>query len=191
MEAVGERVAALRTFDHQAILAQADKTLAQADDLAPYFEQYAALHGTPYDEDARYFLAVDGPSDPRYPHLLRAFMISQQSQQFQVLWDFLFTQNELGMTELAYLRHVQTYLEAFSADAPAPQQVVVSGHIVTPLGGYVLVNRHHLRLSSASHAHPREAGSYLLLDCARPVRAANELLPHLGTVFEDFYEDEL
>ncbi|MCL4238036.1 MAG: metallophosphoesterase [Anaerolineae bacterium] len=178
----------LRAFEHSALLAQADAALAQAADLAPYYEHYEQVHGAPYLDDARHYLAVSGPSDPRYSHLLRAFLIAEQSRPFAVLWEALFTQNELGLTEYGYVQIAQQFLEAFSAGAPAPQRVIVSGHIVTPLGGYMLVNRYHLRLSSAAHARPREAGHYLLLDCAQPVRAANELLPALGTVFADLRE---
>ncbi|MEP0764136.1 MAG: metallophosphoesterase [Chloroflexota bacterium] len=178
----------LRCFDHGVLLAQADAALAQADDLTPYYEHYEKVYGAPYLDDARHYLAVSGPADPRYPHLLRASLIAEQSRPFAVLWDALFTQNELGLTEYGYVQVAQQFLEAFSAGAPAPQRVIVSGHIVTPLGGYMLVNRYHLRLSSAAHARPREAGHYLLLDCAKPVRAANELLPALGTVFADHLE---
>lgn len=178
----------LRFFDHAALLAQADVVLAQAADLAPYYEHYEKAHGAPYLDDARHYLAVSGPSDPRYPHLLRAWLIVEQSRPFAVLWEALFTQNELGLTEYGYVQIAQQFLEAFSVGAPAPQRVIISGHIVTPLGGYMLVNRYHLRLSSAAHARPREAGYYLLLDCARPIRAANELLPALGTVFADLRE---
>lgn len=179
----------LRHFDHAQVLAQADALLAQASDLTPYFQQYRQVYGSSYAEDARHYLAVPGPDDPRYPHLLRATLIAQRSREFAVLWDALFTHNELGLTEYGYVQQVREFLAAFSEGAPAPQGVMVSGHIVTPLGGYVLVNRHHLRLSSAAHARPREAGRYLLLDCARPVYAANELLPCLDTVFEDELED--
>ncbi len=183
-----DHVERLRTFTHQDILSDADWTLAQADDLGSYYQQYGAVHDLPYDEAARHYLAITGPDDPRYNHLLRAFIIAHRSEDFQLLWDALFTQNEIGLAEFAYLQVVQAYLKAFSADAPAPQHVIISGHIVTPMGGHALVNRHHLRLSSATHARPREAGNYLLLDCAKPVRAANELLTGLGTVFEDFFE---
>ncbi len=180
----------LRHYDHAQVLAQADALLAQVPDLTPYYERYRQVFGTSYDDDARHYLAVRGPDDPRYPHLLRGTLIAQQSREFAVLWDALFTQNELGLTEYSYVQQVREFLAAFSDGAPAPQQVIVSGHIVTPLGGYMLVNRYHLRLSSAAHARPREAGCYLLLDCARPVHAANELLPCLDTVFEDEMEDD-
>jgi len=188
IEVIGH-VALLRDFDHHQVLAEADALLASAGDLTPYYERYRQVYGASYQEDARHYLAVRGPDDPRYPHLLRGTLIAQRSREFAVLWDALFTQNELGLTEYTYVQQVREFLAAFSEDAPAPQRVMVSGHIVTPLGGYVLVNRYHLRLSSAAHARPREAGRYLLLDCAQPIYAANELLPHLHTVFEDELED--
>ncbi|MBN1562736.1 MAG: metallophosphoesterase, partial [Anaerolineae bacterium] len=151
------RAAELHHFDHTAILRETDNILAQADDLTPLYQQYGQLYGTPYAQDAEYLLAIQGPDDPRYSHLLRAFMIGQQSQEFRLLWDALFTMNEVGIAEMAYLQTSQQFLEAFSVDAPAPQRVMVSGHIITPAGGHTLVNRFHLRLSSAAHAHPREA----------------------------------
>jgi hypothetical protein len=187
---VCEHVDLLRHFDHEAILRDADQVLSQTDDLTPLYQQYGALHGASYGEEADYYLAVRGPGDPRYTHLLRAFMISQQSTPFRILWDLLFTMNEIGLTEWAYLQGCQQFLSTFSVDAPADQRVLVSGHMVTPMGGYMLVNRCQLRLSSATHARPREAGRYLLLDCAKPVRAANDLLGCLGNVFEDDADDE-
>jgi metallophosphoesterase superfamily enzyme len=180
-----DQVGALRTFDHCAILRETDQTLAQIDDLTPLYRQYGQIHGTSYAQDADYLLAINGPTDPRYPHLLRAFMVSQQSREFSLLWDALFTMNEMGLTETAYLQMCRRFLEVFSVDAPAPQRVMVSGHLITPMGGHALVNRFHLRLSSAAHARPRESGRYLLLDCAQPVEAANELTYYLGSVFDD------
>lgn len=175
----------LRSFDHQAILRAAEQVIAQAGDPTPLYRQYSAVYRTPYQQDAAHYLGVKGPDDPRYSHLLRGFIISQQDPTFQVLWNALCTQNEIGLTEFAYVQVCQQFLAAFSADAPVPQRVIVSGHIITPLGGYTLVNRFHLRLSSATHARPREMGCYLLLDCAKPVRGANELLGSLGSVFEN------
>ena len=185
-----EHVELLRYFDHEAILQEADQVLNQADDLTPLYQQYSALYGAPYDEEAEYYLAVRGPDDPRYTHLLRAFMISRQSAAFRVLWDMLFTMNEIGLTEWTYLQGCQRFLSAFSVDAPVEQRVVVSGHMITPMGGHMLVNRCQFRLSSAAHARPREAGCYLLLDCEKPVRAANDLLGCLGSVFDDDEDDE-
>lgn len=178
-----QRVDNLRQLDHRAILDQTDAILREADDLTPLYQQYSAIYGAPYAEDAEELLAITGPSDPRYPHLLRSFMISQQSQEFKLLWTALFTQNERGLPDSTYTSVCDEFLAAFSVDAPAPQRAVVSGHIGTP-GGHTLVNRHHLRLSSAAHAHPREAGEYLLLDCAHPVHSAASLIQHLDSAFE-------
>ncbi len=180
-----DRAEELRAFDHQAILRDADHVLAQADDLAPLFRQYSAVYGSPYADDAEYYLGIKGSNDPRFTHLLRAFLISRQSQPFHLLWETMTTQNEIGLTEFAYVQACQKFLAAFSTGAPSPQRVLVSGHMVTPMGGYALVNRFHLRLSSGTHARPREAGLYLVLDCAKPVRSANELLGSLGSVFKD------
>lgn len=174
----------LHYFDHQAILQEADAALSQSSDLTDLYSQYASIHGLPYQDIAYQYLAVDGPQDPRYPHLLRAFLIGNQSRQFQVLWDALFTQNEQGLPDLVYLKTCEEFLAAFSVDAPADQQVIVSGHIATPRGGHKLVNIHQLRLSSAAHAHPRQAGQYLLLDCSKPVQSAHELLVCLRNVFD-------
>ncbi|MBI5958109.1 MAG: metallophosphoesterase, partial [Chloroflexi bacterium] len=96
------QVPLLQRYDHQAILQDADKVLAQTNDLAPLYQQYSAVYGAPYHEDAEYYLAVQGPNDPRYPHLLRAFLISQQNKTFEVLWDALITQNEIGHPEFHY-----------------------------------------------------------------------------------------
>lgn len=171
-------------FDHHAILKEADDVLAQAENLSELYDAYAHMLGRPYDEMARHYLAIQGRNDPRYPELLRAFMISHQSAQFDILWNALFTQNESGLTEQAYLNGCQEFLRQFSAGAPVPQRVIVSGHIVTPSGGYTLPNRYHLRVSSATHARPRESGCYLLLDCARPVESAIPLTVHLHSVFD-------
>ena len=62
------------------------------------------------------------------------------------------------------------------------QEVLVAGH-VSCRGGYAPVAGRQLRLASAAHAHPREAGRYLLFDVARPVRGVEELLGGLGDVF--------
>lgn len=173
----------LRWFDHAAILAKADQTLAQAENLPSLYRQFEQLHGIPYEEMARHFLAVKGPHDRRYPHLLRAFLIGQQDAQFELLWNALFTQNEAGKAPAAYQRGCQRFLSAFSVDAPVEQTTVVSGHISTPEGGYTLVNKYHLRVASAAHAIPRDAGQFLLLDCTTPVRGALDLVKHLHDVF--------
>lgn len=186
---VRHRTAELVNFDHRAILDTVDAALAQEDDLADLYARYERITGESYDEDAAYLLAINGPDDPRYSHLLRALLVSQQDPHFELLWDALFTQNEVGLQEFAYVQATREFLEAFSEGAPAPQRVIVSGHIITPMGGHALVNRFHLRMSSATHARPREAGHYLLLDCAKPVRAATDLIGGLGSVFVEDDEE--
>ncbi|NDJ78727.1 MAG: hypothetical protein GYB65_20955 [Chloroflexi bacterium] len=176
-------VDALRHFDHYALLEEADYVLSQSDNLDLLFHQYRSIFGAPYDELAQHYLAINGPDDPRYTHLLRGFMIGEQDRQFGVLWDALFTQNEAGRTRTSYQRLCTEFLEAFSEDAPTPQRVVVSGHIAAR-DGAELVNTYHLRLASAAHAIPRESGLYLLLDCERPVRTAQTLLDHVYPVFD-------
>ena len=180
----------LRYFDHQVLIDEAEHVLAQSDDLTGLYRQYQLMSGAPYDELARYYLAVTGPGDPRYSHLLRAFMITNQSRLFQILWGALFTQNEADLNPTIYQNGCQRFLTAFSADAPVEQRVMVSGHIVTPDGGCEVVNDYHLRLSSAAHARPRTAGQYLLLDCAQPVKTAEDLLGSLHTVFDGLQRGE-
>ena len=173
---------ALRQLDHDAVLADADNVLSQAEDIDSIFQQYEQLYGVPYDTLAEHYLAVQGPDDPRYSHLLRGFMISHQNAPFVQLWDVLFTQNDVGKTIAAYEHECRQFLAALSVDAPAEQQIAVSGHIPTR-GGHAVVNPHHLRLASAAHATPREDGEYLLLDCDRAVRNVHELLDGLRPVF--------
>lgn len=180
-----EQVDALCAYDHRAILERANAVLAQSDDLDLLYRHYGQVHNVRYDDAAREMLAVSGPDDLRYTHLLRAFIVAQQDRDFALLWDALFTQNESGMSPLVYGEVTQEFLRAWSAGTPGPQRVMVSGHIVTPAGGQELVNRQHLRISSAAHARPREAGVYLLLDCAKPVRSALDLAGGLGSVFHE------
>lgn len=174
----------LHDFDHRAILDEADRELAaRADLLALALEGFTATYNAPYEALARETLAIEGPHDPRYLHLLRGLLISQRSRQFRVLWDLLFTRNEVGLAPGIYRNGCQQFLAAFSDGATTPQRVAVSGHIPTPSGGHTVVNPYHLRISSAAHACPRVAGEYLLLDCARPVPTAEALLAGLRPVF--------
>jgi hypothetical protein len=173
----------LRHFDHRALLRDADHVLAQADDLMPYYRQFQEAYGVPYDAMARKLLAVEGPHDPRYSHLLRASMFTHQSREFDILWQALFTQNEAGLIPSVYDDVCEEFLSAFSEDAPVEQRVMVSGHIPTPGGGHTLVSDWHLRIASAAHARPRSAGRYLLFDCAAPIETARDLLDSLRTLF--------
>lgn len=173
----------LRHFDHAAILAEFDHALS----LNPFPEQLRALYsktmGMPYEVLARHYLAVSGQDDPRYDHLIRAMMIGQGSNEFSLLWDTLFTRCELDMPRAQYQSLLSHFLEIFSAGAPAPQRFIVSGHIPTN-GGHTVVAPQHLRIASATHARPREAGEFLLLDCAKPVESMDSLVGMLGNMFK-------
>jgi Calcineurin-like phosphoesterase len=172
----------LRYMDHRAILAEFDHALS----LNPYPEQLRALYGQtmgmPYEVLARYYLGVSGPEDPRYDHLIRSVMIGQESREFELLWDTLFTLCEQAMPLPVYERLLAVFLETFSQDAPAPQRFLVTGHIPVK-GGHTVVTEQHLRLASAAHAQPREAGQYLLLDIGQPVDSMQALESALGSVF--------
>jgi hypothetical protein len=172
----------LSHFDHQAILSEFTHALS----LNLYPEQLRSLYGQtmgmPYEVLARYYLAVEGPEDPRYDNLVRSFMISQESHDFELLWDALFTRCEQGVPRALYERLVSMFLDAFSQGAPAVQKFIVTGHI-TVKGGHAVVTPQHLRIASATHATPREAGQYLMLDFAKPVASIDDLVVSLGSVF--------
>ncbi len=172
----------LRHLDHRAVLAEFDHALS----LNPYPEQLRALYGKtmgmPYEVLARYYLGVSGPEDPRYDHLIRSIMISQESREFELLWDTLFTQCEQAVPLPIYERLLTVFLETFSEGAPAPQRFLVTGHIPVK-GGHAVIADRHLRLASAAHARPRETGQYLLLDFGQPVESMETLEKTLGSVF--------
>lgn len=136
-----------------------------------------------YDEMVRDYFAITDPEDPRYDHFLIGAVASTSHPDFQLLWDALFTRNELQYGAEAYKLMLSSMLEAFSQQY-ARQRVLVSGHIDCR-GGYKLVLDQQLRMASAKHALPRETGVYLLIDAQKPVKTAVELLPKLGSVFKE------
>jgi hypothetical protein len=142
---------------------------------------YTKLNGVSYEVLARHYLAVSGPDDPRYNDLLRGFLIGSHPSFDPVLWPALFTrcEQEYGLSDYAIF--LAAMLQEIGRDF-YPQQVLVAGHM-TLRGGYQIVAKRHLRLASAHHARPHEAGKYLLFDTARPIKGAEELLPGLGSVF--------
>src|SRR5579859_379323 len=128
----------LRDLDHQAVIAEFAHALALHPNSDKLRELYSETMGMPYEMLARYYLAVSGPDDPRYDNLIRAYMIGQQSHEFQVLWDALFTRCEQATPAALYERLVSYFLATLSEDAPAPQQFLVSGHIGVS-GGHSVV----------------------------------------------------
>jgi hypothetical protein len=180
---LAERAAAARLFgwSHQALRSWADTQLANAD-RAELRSGYARLSGeSSYKAMARRYLAVSRASDPRYDDLLRGFMLTAHPD-FAILRAALFTRCEHEDGEAAYAARLANALEQLSADG-APQRLLVAGHISTP-GGHTVVVERHLRLASAAHAQPRAAGQYLLFDTARPIDRIEELCEGLQSVFE-------
>ena len=175
---------ALKLFNwsHQQLLVWAEKVIA-GEDVEALRTGYAnSNQGIPYDILAHYFLAVSGPDDPRYDHLLRAFFAGNHPFFTRLLWPALFTrcENEYGRAD--YLIFLEAFLKALSADF-SPQQFLVAGHIPLKKGGYQIIAKQHLRLASAEHATPREAGHYLLFDTAQPIQDIKALVNNLGSVY--------
>jgi hypothetical protein len=172
MSAATPQVAALLTdFSHSGLLVEADRLLAHTD-AAQLIHSTLNMTAQQYYENAIDYLAVTGPDDPRYYELLRGFVVSSL-KEWQPLWDFFFNQCEAGLSLALYDRVVIQYLSSYSS-ANNPQQVVVTGHMPTR-GGYQIVTKHHLRLSSWMHATPREAGCYLLFEVAEAITQAADL----------------
>lgn len=99
-----------------------------------------------------------------------------------MLWGALFTRCEKELSMPLYERILSHFLETLSIGAPAAQRVLVTGHIEVK-GGHAIITPQHFRLASATHAMPREAGQYLLLDVAEPITTAADLESKLGSVF--------
>ena len=173
----------LRRFDHAAIRSEYGYALA----LNPKPDQLRTLYGEAmgmdYEVLARYYLAVDGKEDPRYDDLLRAFMISEHSREFEVLWGALFTRCEKELSAQLYARILDKFMETLSVGALAPQRFLVSGHLDVD-GGHQWVTPNHLRLASAKHAQPRDAGEYLLFDVGAAVESGEVLTDKLGSVYK-------
>jgi hypothetical protein len=176
-----EVAAHILDFDHAALLAAAHQKLGQYDKERLRLI-YTWRTGASYDAQARHYLAVSGPDDPRYNDLLNA-MALDKSADFDLMWEVLFSRNELEDGLASYQATVTHFLQAISAVSPCEQRVLVAGHIGVK-NGYAAIGPQQLRLASAAHAQPKSSGRYLLLDCARRVDTAAELIPGLRRVFE-------
>lgn len=170
----------LLKVNHFEIVASADRELHNYD-VESLRRGYSHFTGISYEEQARRFLAVSGPEDPRYNDLLRVLFLSGQNTDFDLLWNTLFSQNELDNT--SYTTTVKNFLNYVSKASPFEQRVLVAGHIGVK-DGYGQVGPQQLRLASYTHAFPKNAGRYLLLDCARPVHTAADLIADLRPVFD-------
>jgi hypothetical protein len=163
----------LLNFDHDALIEHADTTLTKYDINRLYLIYVANTGGVLYEEQARHFLAVSGPDDPRYNHLLRE-MVLDKSDDFKLLWDVLFSVNERLSSVAAYERVLLDFLAALNEFSPHEQRVVLAGHI-SARDGCEMIGAYQMRLASYAHAQPRERGRYLLLDCAKRIDIAEDL----------------
>jgi hypothetical protein len=168
-------------WSHREQLAQAGALLADQD-IAGLQRAYAMLSlAESYDALARHYLAVTGPDDPRYNDLLRG-LFATTSPDYRLVRSALFTrcEQEYGVAEYSIL--LAAMLQHLSAGY-VPQQVLVAGHMAIP-NGYQVIAEQHLRLASACHATPREAGLYLLFGTARPIEGIADLLAGLYSVYQ-------
>lgn len=170
----------LMNFDHQRVLSRWEKVFSESaiDDL---LAQYQSQSVNDYATDARYYLAVSGPTDPRYWNLLRATLYSGMDEDFSLLWEAFFTRNEKQIPEEEYTVVLQRFLATWSVGAPAPQNSLVTGHIPVS-GGFTVVAGQQLRLASWAHANPREQGACLIFDCGKPVSSAALLTARLEQI---------
>ena len=167
-------------WNHQSILEWAEEVMAEQN-LAKLRGSFVHQHhDVPYAQLAERLLALSGPEDPRFDHLLRGYIVSGHPWFGKVLWPALFSRNEHQYGANNYADYVDTLLQIFSKDF-APQILLVAGHISIN-GGYQIIGR-QLRLASGYHAKPQHDSHYLLFDTARQIMDMDDLLDGLGTVF--------
>lgn len=175
-------------MNHKAFLADVDAELHQYD-LDHAAKLYAKKRGRrAYQKLVKEALGVSSKKDPRYYHLLRSFVLEGR-QEFVLLWDVLFNQNELEFPNdlrrvTVYGQIVQRFLKAMSHHVTdMPQHMLVSGHIGTN-GGHAVIDDYHLRLSTYVHAKPESSGQYLLFDSAQYIADADALVSFLHSVMD-------
>ena len=184
-----QHVDRLCSINHQDLIDIADGELKKFD-ISSLQRGYSHFTGISYEEQARRYLAVSGPDDPRYNELLRVLFLSGQNNDFDLMWNTLFSQNELEDGEASYLKTVKNFLQYFSENSPNEQRVLVAGHIGVK-DGYAEVGKQQLRVASYAHAFPKRAARYLMLDCETPVKTSSELVPRLRFVFEEDHSPNL
>ncbi|MCA0453366.1 MAG: metallophosphoesterase [Chloroflexi bacterium] len=178
-----KHVERLLSLDHNDLISLADRELKKFD-IGSLQRGYSHFTGISYDEQAKHYLAINGADDPRYNELLRVLFLSGQNTDFDLMWNTLFSQNELDVGESAYLKTLKNFLSYFSAVSPNELRVLVSGHISVK-DGYAEIGKQQLRMASCTHAFPRKTARYLLLDCAKTVNSSEDLIPGLRYVFEE------
>lgn len=177
-----KHVERLFNLNHAALIDSADQELKKLD-IASLRRGYSHFTGLSYDEQARRYLAVTGPDDPRYNDLLRVLFLTGQNTDFDLMWNTLFSQNELEAGDSAYQRTVRTFLQVVSDASPCEQRVLTTGHIGVK-DGYLEVGKQQLRFASYTHAFPKRSARYLLLDCEAAVKTTSDLVGCLKFVFD-------
>jgi hypothetical protein len=172
---------ALRIFNwsHRDLLNWGQESFAGVDVDAMRYAYAKLNQAESYEALARHYTAVAGPDDSRYDHLLRGFLTATVPE-FDLLWSALFTR-----CEEEYGADYAIFLDAMLRELSVgfvPQRFLVSGHMVTP-NGHRVIDCVQLRLASAWHARPREAGQYLIFDVARSVQSIEDILTRLESVF--------
>ena len=170
----------LFNWSHRALWSYLDE-LVPPTERASMRRGYEKLGDVSYEELAKEHLAVTGPDDPRYDDLLKGYIIGMLPQFNEVLWPALFTrcEQEYGLSD--YRIFLEAMLQDLSLDF-VPQQWLVAGHM-TIGGGHQLIAERHLRLASAHHATPTEAGQYLLFDAGQSIKQMEHLTAGLGSVY--------
>ncbi len=166
-------------FSHRRTLDEAAGALPP-EELPALRSGLAKFNGEDYDVMARTYLAVSGPDDPRYNDLLVGFLVSTLPD-FKLLWEALFTRNEEQYGESNYAIFLDALLRDLSAGFYR-QEILVTGHIPSR-GGYAVIARRQLRLTSNAQAQPLRSARCLRFDVGQRVRHVDELLPGLESVF--------
>lgn len=177
-----KHVERLSTLKHDDLIRIADGELKKFD-VASLQRGYSHFTGIPYEEQVKHYLSVNGADDPRYNHLLRVLFLSGQNTDFDLMWNTLFSQNELDVGESAYVRTVKSFLEHFSAGFAHEQKVITSGHIAVK-DGFTEIGKQQLRFASYTHAVPKHSARYLILDCEKAVKSSTDLINNLRFVFD-------
>ncbi len=179
--ALGEPDGVKRLFNlsHREIL---ERTRAQItkEERPELIRAMRRKHGRTYNEMARKWFAVTGLDDPRYDDFLVG-TLATSDEDFELLWPAMFSRNEKEYGNSSYQVLLNTLLQSLSIGYER-QSVLITGHIDVR-GGYKLVNRRQLRVASAKHASPREAGLYLLFNTQERFEKAEDLIPNLRSVF--------
>ena len=172
-----DSAARLFNLDHGSIIEWgAIQIIGNTDSLR---RAYAKLMGQSYDELTHYYLAVDGPGDPRYDDMLRGFFLTAHPDFDKLLWPALFSR-----CEDEYGADYPIFLDALLTDLSVEyerQNFLVAGHMGIS-GGHQVVAQRHLRLASGLHARPQSAREYLLFDAAQPIASIEALLAGIHTL---------